>query len=345
MTIGTTVRRFVTTVGGLAVALALLPSVLSTPGQAQTATEEAVRWTPPRTPDGQPDLQGVWKFATVTPLERPEELAGKAFLTEAEAEAFAREAVSRRNADPRPGEVETRVVPYNDFWWDRGTDVVETRRTSLIVDPPNGRLPPLTPAAQKKATDFEERRNRPATGPEDRSLQERCIVGFNAGPPIIPAAYNQQVQLFQGPGYAVIFTEMVHNARIVPLDGQPHLSQGVRQLAGDSRGRWEGQTLVVETTNFRPMLDWPRITGGISDQLHLTERFTRVGADVLVYEFTVDDAATFTRSWSAEIPMTRIDEKIYEYACHEGNYGMTNLLQGARVEEQAAAAAAKTGSK
>ncbi len=344
MTIGTTMRRSVPIVGGLALTLGLLPFVLSTPAVAQTAAEEGAPWTPPRTPDGHPDLQGVWKFATVTPLERPEELSGKAFLTEEEAAAFARETVSDRNADPRPGEVETRVVPYNNFWWDRGTDVVGTRRTSLIVDPPDGRLPPLTAAAQRKATDFAIRRNRPAVGPEDRSLQERCIVGFNAGPPIIPAGYNQQVQLFQGPGYAVILNEMVHNARVVPVDDRPHLSQQVRQLAGDSRGSWEGETLVVETTNFRPMLDWPRITGGISDQFHLTERFTRVGADVLLYEFTVDDPATFARSWSAEIPMTRIDEEIYEYACHEGNYGMTNLLQGARVEELVAAAA-KAGSK
>ena len=344
MTTGTRSRRSVTTVGELAVALALFVSVLSTAGQAQAPTEDGATWTPPLTADGQPDLQGVWKFATVTPLERPAELAGKAFLTEEEAAVFARERVSERNADPRPGEVETRVVPYNDFWWDRGTNVVETRRTSLIVTPPDGRLPPLTPAAQKKATDFQARRDRPAIGPEDRSLQERCIVGFNAGPPIIPAAYNQQVQLFQGPDHVVVFTEMVHNARIVPLDDRPHLSQRVRQLAGDSRGRWEGQTLIVETTNFRPMLDWPRIRGGISDQMHLTERFTRVGADVLLYEFTVDDPATFAASWSAEIPMTRIDEQIYEYACHEGNYGMTNLLQGARAEDQAAAKAT-TGSR
>ena len=345
MTIGTMLRRSVTTVGGLAVGLALLVSILATLGRAQAPTEEGAAWTPPRTADGQPDLQGVWKFATVTPLERPAELAGKTFFTNEEAAAFARETVRDRNADPQPGEVETRVVPYNNFWWDRGTDVVDTRRTSLIVAPPDGTLPPLTPAAQKKAADFQERRNRPAIGPEDRSLQERCIVGFNAGPPIIPAGYNQQVQLFQGQGYAVIYTEMVHNARIVPLDGRPHLSQHVRQLAGDSRGRWEDQTLIVETINFRPMLDWPRITGAISDQLHLTERFTRVGADVLLYEFTVDDPATFARSWSAEISMTRIEEEVYEYACHEGNYGMTNLLRGARIEEQAGGSSSTGPSK
>jgi hypothetical protein len=200
----------------------------------------------------------------------------------------------------------------------------------------------LTTSAQEDVKQVQARRDRPAIGPEDRSLQERCIVGFNAGPPMLPAGYNQNVQLFQGPGYVVIFNEMVHNARIVPLniDNRPRLDQSIRQLSGASRGRWDGNTLVVETTNFRAMPEWPRVAGGISEQLHLTERFTRVDAGTLLYEFTLNDPKTFTRPWSAEIPMTRIDEKIYEYACHEGNYGMTNLLNGARAEERAADLAA-----
>lgn len=331
----------------MVISLATAPISGQTPaaGSEKKTQSSSKTWRLPRTVDGQPDLQGVWRFATVTPLERPAELAGKAVLTAEEAEAFAKAAVRRNNADPVEGEVETRVVPYNDFWWDRGTKVVGTRRTSLIVDPPDGKLPALTASGKQNVKDAEARRNRPAHGPEDRSLQERCIVGFNAGPPIVPAGYNQNVQLFQGDGYVVILNEMIHNARIVPLNGRPHVSPRIRQLSGDSRGRWEGETLIVETTNFRAMSDWPRVPGGVSEQFHLTERFRRIDRDTLLYEFTLNDPQTYTRPWSAEIPMTRINEPMFEYACHEGNYGMDGILVGARADDKAAAAAATKGSK
>ena len=302
-----------------------------------------------RTVDGQPDLQGVWSFATVTPLERPKELAGKEVLTEAEAAAFEKRQVALQNRDNRkslPAALDVETA-YNDFWWDQGTKVVGTRRTSLVVDPPDGHIPPMTPEAQQK-TKMPRQRPVPerivigsvAEGPEDLGLSERCILGFSSGPPILPSAYNNNLQIFQAPGYVVIFTEMIHEARIVPLDGRAHLSQGVRQWLGDSRGRWQGDTLVVETTNFTHKSAFSGnlvARGGSSERMRLVERFTRMGPDMLVYEFTVDDPATWTKPWTAQVPMTRSPEKLYEYACHEGNYGMANLLSGARAVERAAA--------
>jgi hypothetical protein len=210
------------------------------------------------------------------------------------------------------------------------------KRTSLVVDPPDGRIPPMTPEGQARATRRAEALRRPATGPEDRPLYERCIVGFNSGPPMIPSGYNNNFQLFQTRNHVVILNEMVHDARIVPTDGRPPLGQAIRQWAGDSRGRWEGDTLVVETKNFTN-----KGTGTISlrvttdENLHLIERFRLIDANTLEYAFTVNDPTTWTRPWSAVVHMARSEDLMYEYACHEGNYGMEGILAGARADEKA----------
>jgi hypothetical protein len=206
---------------------------------------------------------------------------------------------------------------------------VGTKRTSLIVDPPDGKIPPLTEEGRKRVEARAAMLRRPPTGPEDRNLWERCILG-TAGPPIVPGPYNNNFQLFQTRDYVVILNEMIHDARIIPLDGRPHVPAKVRQWMGDSRGRWEGNTLVVDTTNFTGKTNFR----GAGEGLHLIERFTRMDAGTLLYEFTVADASAFTRTWSAALPMTKSDDLIYEYACHEGNYGMFNMLSAARAEEK-----------
>jgi len=314
--------------GLLVVALTLLFPVAS---QAQTAAAKTARQSAvPRTADGRPDLQGTWDFRTITPLERPNALSGKQRLTDEEAadleEQAAQDRVDRRPAAGDPG-------TYNQFWFDRGTKVIGDKRTSLITDPPDGRIPPLTPEGQKRKA-FGGRRDRP-TGPEDRNVAEGCILGFNAGPPMEPRAYANIVQLFQTRDYVVLVNEMVHDARIIPLDGRSH--GRLRQWRGDSRGRWDGDTLVVDTVNFHHSTAFSERQGS-TPALHLIERFRRVDADTLVYEFTVEDPATWTRPWTVAIPMARSDDKLYEYACHEGNYAMPAMLAGARAEEAAEAA-------
>ncbi|MGI0149284.1 MAG: hypothetical protein ACREDF_07110, partial [Thermoplasmata archaeon] len=291
-------------------------------------------WTQLRTPWGDPDLRGVWDFRTLTPLERPAELSGKEVLSDEDAAEFERETLRALDKDRRTSDGLTAAEDvrnaYNQFWWDYGTKLTEDKRTSLIVDPPDGRVPPLTPEAQKRADARAAALQRPAHGPEDRTVWERCILGFNAGPPMNPGAYNNNVQIFQIPGYAVILTEMVHDARIVPLDGRPHLPGHIQQWRGDSRGHWEGDTLVVDTTNFTEKTSF-RGTGG---DLHLVERFTRVDAERLLYEYTIDDPKSLVKTWSAAIPMMKTEEPMFEYACHEGNLGMFHLLQGARAQEK-----------
>jgi hypothetical protein len=269
----------------------------------------------------------------MTPLERPAELGDKAFFTEAEMRQYEREALQTANADRRDGGVEADVGrAYNEFWRDRGP-AVYTRRTSLVSDPPDGKIPPLTPQAQKRAADLAAaRRLRPADGPEDRPLAERCLLWAVAGPPMLPGGYNSNYQIIQTPGYVMILIEMIHDARIIPLDGRPHLSQNIRHWLGDSRGRWEGNTLVVDTTNFTTKTAFR----GASEKMHLVERFTRVDEDTILYQFTVNDPTSFTKPWSAEVPMRKTEGPIFEYACHEGNYGLTNVLTGARAEEEAA---------
>lgn len=288
-------------------------------------TAKAKPWTPPRTADGRPDLQGTWDFRTITPLERPSELGDKQVLTDEEvAQVEERAASDRIDRPPRAGDPGT----YNQFWFDRGTKVIGDRRTSLIVDPPSGRIPPLSPAAQARRAQGG-RRDRPA-GPEERNVAERCILGFNAGPPMEPRAYNNFVQLFQTPDHVVLVNEMVHDARIIPMDGRPHGK--IRQWRGDSRGRWDGDTLVIETVNFHTNTAFSERQGS-TPAMHLVERFRRIDANTLLYEFTVEDPATWTRPWTASIPMTRSHDLMYEYACHEGNYAMPAMLAGARTEE------------
>ena len=300
----------------------------------------------PRTAWGHPDLQGVWDFRTITPMERPEDLAGKEFLTTEEA-AELEEVRAAENAARDDQEPDDIVGNYNTFWFDRGDSVIGTRRTALVIDPPDGRIPALTPEAERRRAAMTEARKN--TGPHEptpggwvddlgpNGLQVRCITGFNSGPPMTPGAYNNNVQVLQTPDAVVLLNEMNHNVRVVPLDGRPHI--GLRQWTGDSRGYWEGETLVVETTNFIRETSFMR--GGASADLHLTERFTRVSPQVLLYEATIDDPATWTRPWKYEVPMQWNPEPLYEYACHEGNYAMEVILAGARAEEAEAAAAAR----
>jgi len=318
----------------VATIVALIP--VAAAGQARSATSGDS--SPPLTTWGDPDLQGVWDFRTITPMERPSQFADKAVLTDEEAAGFQREENRRLNRDLIDPEVgglnyapqsQGGVVPYNEFWYDRGTSLVEDKRTSLIVSPPNGKIPPLTTEAQERATTRRAYRSaHPADSWEDRSVGDRCIVGFNAGPPMVPSAYNNNVQLFQTADYVVILNEMVHNARIVSLDNRPHGT--ILQWVGDSRGHWEGDTLVVETTNLNEKSGFR----GSSSTARVVERFTRITPDTLSYEFTLDDPKTWTAPWTAVVPMTKTEDPMFEYACHEGNYSMEGILGGARAQER-----------
>jgi hypothetical protein len=289
-------------------------------------------WMPPRTPDGQPDLQGVWTNSTLTPLERPAELAGKTVLTEQEAADFVKGTLQRVSSDRRDGGAQVDVGrSYNEFWRDRGNNLVADLRSSLIVNPPDGKIPPLTPEAQKRVDENRAWMQAHATdGPEGRSMAERCISWTTAGPPMIPGPYNNDTQIVQGPGYVVILSEMIHDARVIPLDGRPHVSSAIREWMGDSRGHWDGNTLVVDTTNFSSEYSFR----GSDTNLHLTERFTRVSPEVIQYEFTVDDPTAFIKPWTARIPFNKTTERVFEYACHEGNYALTDILAGARAAEK-----------
>ena len=292
--------------------------------------------TPLRTAWGDPDLGGVWNNSTLTPFQRPERLGDQEFLTEEEAANVEQEAVDRNerllNEEAQRTEVGGNIGAYNNFWMDRGTNTVDTRRTSLIIEPSNGRYPALTPAGQRRAAEGSARRGR-ADSFTDFSAGVRCILGFNAGPPFTPSAYNNNMQLFQTPDTVVIMTEMVNTSRVIPLDGRPHLDADVLQWSGDSRGRWEGDTLVVETRNFDPKRRWRNS----SHQMRLVERFTRVDADTLEYEFTITDPDTWVSAWTASVPLRLNPDPVFEYACHEGNYSMPVMLGGARVEEREAA--------
>jgi hypothetical protein len=291
--------------------------------------------TVPRTADGHPDLQGTWDFRTATPLERPREFAGREFLTESEIADFQRRAAERE--DGRPPEDARSDPSVHAVWWlDYGKQVVGTHRSSLIVDPPDGLVPPGTADAQKRAAERRAARTGrgPADAAEDRSLWERCITrGLPEG--MLPAGYNNNVQIVQTPGFLVLVTEMIHDARVVPLDGRPHLDARIRPWTGDSRGRWEGDTLVVETTNFSDRTPFR----GSSDGLRLVERFRRVDAESIEYRFTVEDPATWTRPWTVTFPLVRSESPMYEYACHEGNYSLQNILRNARAAERDSPAA------
>ncbi len=315
----------------IACSLTAAALVTLAPAGAAAQTEDAA----PRTAWGAPDLQGVWDFRSLTPMERPEELAGDERFSPEQAAEFAAETIRSRSRD---ADTSDRVVPYNDFWFDEGT-AVTTERTSLIVDPPDGRIPALTEEAQQRQAALAEARSgvsshEPTPGGfvEDLGpggLQVRCILGFNSGPPMAPSAYNNNLQVFQTEDTVVLFAEMNHEARVVPLDGRAHLTDSVRQWTGNSRGRWDGDTLVVETRNFLRETNFQR--GATTPNLTLIERLTRVDDGTLRYDVTVDDPTVWTRPWTYSVPMQRNPQPVYEYACHEGNYGLYNILAGAAV--------------
>ena len=342
-------QRLFTLPGALAAVLAavLLAAPVAT---AQTGAEGAS----PRTPWGDPDLQGLWNNATITPLERPADRADQPFLSAEEVAALERQAQVRVDQENAPSEVRAEPLPaggnvgaYNSFWTEQSTSVVGTARTSLITDPADGRLPPLTAEALARITspeavriaDIREGRV-PADGPEQMGLSERCL--WYRGIPSIPTGYNNNYHFLQTPDRVVILQEHIHDLRVIFLDDRPHLPSGVHQFAGSSRGRWDGDTLVVETTNLRqPFIRrWARpehslSRGNLSETARVTERFTRTGPDTLHYEFTIDDPETWTRPWSGALPYARSDGPMFEFACHEGNYGMMNIMTGSRAEEAA----------
>ena len=324
---------------GALVAVIVVVSLAPVPvaGQAQTAaatTAEADTWTLPRTAWGDPDLQGVWSYATLTPLQRPAEWAGREFFTPEE--VAARNARARADRPDRPGETGT----YNALWVDRG-EVLPDRRTSLIVDPPDGRLPLTPEARQRIAAKQQYRRAHPADSWLDLHPWVWCIT-YHGVPPV-SSGYNNTYQILQTPDYVAILVEMIHDVRIIPLDGRPRLDDNIRQWNGDSRGHWEGDTLVVETTNYS---DETELRFPSSRNTRAVERFRRIDEHSIDYQFTIDDPTVYTEPWTAVRPMPRLpDYRIYEYACHEENYAMTNILRGARAQEKAAAEAAKTGSR
>jgi hypothetical protein len=314
-------------------ALIASPSLVA---QAPAKPKTARALTVPRTPDGRPDLQGMWTNATLTPLERPRSLGNRRYLTEAEAAAVEEQAEKRRAA---ADDIVTppNIGSYNQFWSDSGSKVMPTRQTSLVVDPPDGRVPVRPEAEARRDANLA----RSTEHPEFMSLWDRCI---SRGAPgwIIPAGYNNAYQIVQTTGYVVIHAEMIHDARIIPIDNRAPLPATVQLLEGDSRGRWEGDTLVVETTNFsnRNWIATSAASGRIkgipqSTALRIVERFTRVGPDRIDYEARIEDPDVFTQPWTLAFPLMKDDEyRIYEYACHEGNRAVEGILGGARYQER-----------
>jgi hypothetical protein len=311
----------------LSIAAVLVLAASNTTAQTTASTEQ----TPPRTAGGRPDLQGIWSNAAVTPLERPAELAGKEFFTEAEAAAFAKTTVERANRDRRGATPEQDVeASYNEVWMDRGTNTFSNLRTSIIVDPANGRVPALTPEAREAAAALAAIQHRRPEGPEDLELWTRCILGRTSGPPLMPGAYNNNYQFVQTRDTLAIDSEMIHEVRMIPLDGRQHISSAIRQWLGDSVGHWEGDTLVVDTTNFTDKTHFR----GSDQNLHVIERFTLTSANTMRYRFTIDDPTAFARMWSGEIILSRAKGPLYEYACHETNYSLVDILAGARSEDR-----------
>jgi hypothetical protein len=317
----------------------LVAAVSPVAAQAPKAEAKAIkRWTLPRTPDGQPDLQGYWTNSTLTPLERPKELGEKEFFTEAEAATYEKQRLLRENSQAKDD------IHYDNVIWqgENYGKMLSNRRTSLIFDPPDGRVPPLTESGKKRAAAVAQaaRRREAAESAQDRTLAERCIAWGNEGPPMLGSTYNANLQFVQAAGSVVVHHEIGHGARIIPLDGHPHIPSTIRQLGGDSRGRWEGDTLVVDSTNFNNQTNFrgPPATARqdiFSDEnLHVVERFTRTDAETIVYRFTVEDPSVWTKPWSGELLLRRMEGPIFEYACHEGNYGLANILAGARRAEQ-----------
>jgi hypothetical protein len=331
------------------VSAAVLVLAVAVSAAAQQSSRGGAKPGAFRTPWGDPDLQGVWDYWTFTPLERPRELADKATYTDAEyAALLKRLAGQAAAADAATLPAGTPGGYSQEVWTDRARGTA-LRQTSLIVDPEDGRIPPLTPAAQKKAEAHKAAGARPVRirtdgigddNPEDRGLAERCLLGFSTGPPFQPGGYNNNVQIVQTPQYVMLLLEMNHDVRIVPMDGRPHLPTHIETWLGDSRGRWEGDTLVIESTNFTPKVAAfsARVGAGgfelgSAEDLTLIERFTRVDANTLQYEFTVNDPTTFTKPFTGRLPMRATDELMFEYACHEGNYGMENILKAGRASD------------
>ena len=329
----------------LALSLTFAVSAQSPPVSAQSPRPEASgakAWTPPRAPDGHPLIDGAWNSASLTPLERPAVLGAKEFYTQAESAAYEKRRLDEANRDRRDGPAEVDVNrSYNELFYDRGTKLARTRRTSLMVDPPDGRIPAMTPQGRARAEANKAYfAAHPADGPEDRPLPDRCLMFSQSGPPMIPGNYNNNYQIVQSRDHIAILAEMSNQVRVIPLDGRAPLPTKITQWAGDARGRWEGDTLVVETSNFRfneRSRFGVQYDGGLTDEnLHITERFTRSGQDSITYRATISDPTVYTRPWTFEVMLERSEGPLYEYACHEGNYGMSGVLAGARAQERAA---------
>jgi hypothetical protein len=361
-----------------------LNAVPASAAESAATTSKSASYRAPRLADGTPDLQGVWTNSTATPVERSPALGNRRSYTQEEVAKIEGTARARVDDDSKPSDPKAKIAAaalppvgnYNQFWTDRGMQVAVINgesRTSMIIDPPNGRIPPLTPQARQRtgrnqaARPPQDGRNSGALGeaftgpgsfptsggsdesseaaagqsqvdradgPEQRGLGERCIIGFGStsGPPMMPTMYNSYYQIVQSPGYVTILVEMVHDARIIRVGGK-HVPKSIKKWMGDSVGHWEGDTLVVETTNFRPEQSYR----GASENAVITERFTRTANDEIVYRFTVDDPSAFTAKFTGENLFTGVDSSVYEYACHEGNYGLPAILTGAREEERKSA--------
>jgi hypothetical protein len=344
------IRRFLVSAGVVtALIVIMLLATIPVAGQGPSAAAKtngtaAKAYTPPRTPDGQPDLQGFWTNASYTPLERPKNVT-KEFYTKEEAAQFEKQFVDTEADQTEPGTIPDVHYDHTQFGLDRSlAGYSSSLRTSLIVDPPDGRIPAMTSEGQKRVAERAEATKRmggPYDAAQNLPLGTRCLMMDRVGPPMLYGNYNNNYQFLQAPGYVMILVEMLHEARVIPLDGRPHLPQNVRQWTGSYLGHWEGDTLVVETTNFNGKNPFR----GSSEHMRLIERFTRVDENMIRYQFTVDDPATWARPWSAEMPMKKTIGPLFEHACHEGNYGLSNILAGSRAEEKRAEDAAKKGSK
>ncbi len=311
-------------------------SLLTVLISVQALVAQTRPYTPPKTPDGQPDLQGYWTNSTYTPLERPNGVT-KEFYTPQEAKEREGREASREGAQTAPGTTEDVHYDFSQFALDRSqTPLSQSLRTSLIFDPPDGKIPPMTEEGKRLAAQREAAAKRLGgrwDSAQSNQLDDRCVMMRGPGPPLMDAAYNSNYQIVQTAGYVMILTEMIHDVRIIPLGSGPQPSQNIRQWIGLSQGRWENNTLVVETTNFNGKNPF----SGSSDNLKVTERFTRIADDTIQYRFTIEDKAVWARPWSGELPLTKTNGPIFEHACHEGNYGLYNTLVGARLEEKRAA--------
>jgi len=337
-------RRSLVSVGAVVLGVAVLSANIA--GQAPASAAKAApaakapaakAYTPPKTPDGQPDLQGFWTNSTYVPFERPQGVT-KEFYTPDEAEAAIKAAAAREAEQTEPGTTADVHYDFSQFGLDRSQSKFSySLRTSLVVDPPDGKVPPVNAQGQKRAAERAAARKL-AGGPYDSvqnmAIGSRCIIMGGSGPPMMNAGYNANYQIVQSPGYVMILTEMIHDVRVIPLDNRAQPPQDVRQWTGLSRGRWHGNTLVVETTNF----NGKNAFRGASENMQVTERFTRVADDMIDYKFTIEDPATWDRAWTVDAPLARTGGPIFEFACHETNYGIANILAGARAEEKQKAA-------